>query len=583
MEHDATTGPHGGAAMGPLTVAAALRETPLSGAVVAAGERGLDRQIETVGVLDIGELDTLRHDQLVLSSAHPLRALDLRRLVEQLAEARVSAFGVKPGEVWAGPPDDLVEACEALGLPLLMLPPGRFETIVNPVLEAIVERQGERLRRIGELHDALTRAALGNEPMPTITATVARVLGVPVAVFDEQGALVTGTGESSLWSAPALAEEATALAGRGVVEVDGSRYLLAPISTIGRRYGALCAAGTVEDEAFARAALAQAAVVCGMQLVGRQRVEEVHRKFEHQLLEELADRSLTPAEARDRAERLGWPRSAPYLVLIVSRRPRPQGGPLDISRFSLHDGSADAFARALAPALAPALAVRPFPRREGLGVVVHLARTQDRRAATEAVLRRLASARGVPWAARELTVGVSGPRREVTDLPDAMREAMLALMTSSRLRTGETSVEQFDGLGLGRLLALIPDVERLAAMAQDALGPLGEPDLPGRQDLLATLTALVAHNMRLGDTAKDLYFHYNTVRHRLARLRKLLGSRIEEPHGRLSLSLALAALRIVAVERPDLAPGEPDVGLSGERSSARTRSRPRPAGSPPAR
>jgi PucR family transcriptional regulator, purine catabolism regulatory protein len=578
MEHDAN-GSYDGTAMGRLTVAAALRETPLSGAVVAAGERGLDRRIETVGVLDVGELDALRPDQLVLSNAHPLRALNLSRLVEQLAEARVSAFGVKPGEVWAGLPDDLVEACETRGLPLLMLPPGRFETIVNPVLEAIVERQGERLRRIGELHDALTRAALGNEPMPTVTATVARVLGVPVAVFDEQGALVTGTGERSLWSAPALAEEATAMAGRGVVEVDGSRYLLAPISTVGRRYGALCATGTIEDEGFARAALAQAAVVCGMQLVGRERVEAVHRKFEHQLLAELADRSLTPAEARDRAERLGWPRSAPYLVLLVSRRPRPQGGPLDISRFSLDDGSADAFARALAPVLG----VRRFPRREGLGVVVHLTRMQDRHTAAEAVRRRLASARGVPWAARELTIGVSGSRREVTDLPDALREAMLALMTSSRLRTGETSVEHFDDLGLGRLLALIPEVERLAAMAQDALGPLGEPDLPGRQDLLATLAALVAHNMRLADAAKDLYFHYNTVRHRLARLRKLLGSRIEEPDGRLSLSLALVALRIVAVERPDLTPVEPDAGLSGERSSARTRSRSRPAGSRPAR
>jgi purine catabolism regulator len=561
--------------MGPLTVAGALRETPLRGARVAAAARCLERPIDLVAVLDPGELDALRPATLVLSNAHPLRRLDLRRLVAQLADAGVSALGVKPDRVWTGAPGDLVAACEARGLPLLLLPEGRFEALVNPVLEAIAERQSERLRRIGELHDALTRAALGNEPMPAITATVARVLGVPVAVFDEHGALITGTGHASLWTAPMLAAEATATRCRGAVELDGTRYLLAPISTVGRRYGALCAAGAVEDEAFARAALAQAAVVCGMQLVGRQRVEAVHRKFERQLLEELADRSLSPDAARERAARLGWPRTVPYLVLLVARRPRRAGGPLDVGGFALDESSADAFARTLAGG---GLAARTFPRRQGLGVVVHLARGQGRREAAEAVRRRLTSVRGVPWAAWGLAVGVSDARGEVTDLPDALREAMLALMTSRRLRAGPTTVEHFADLGAVRLLASIP-VAELAAMAQEALGPLGDPALPGREDLLATLAALSAHNMRLADAAGDLYFHYNTVRHRLARLRRILGARIEEPDGRLSLSLALAALRIVAVERPDLV----GVRLSAEPSSARTRFRRAPARSPQAR
>jgi purine catabolism regulator len=561
---------------GPLTVAAALRETPLRDARVAAGERGLERRVELVAVLDPGELNALRPATLVLSNAHPLRRIDIGRLVGRLADAGVSALGVKPDAVWTGAPPDLLAACEARGLPLLLLPAGRFEALVNPVLEAIAGRQSERLRRIGELHDTLTRAGLGNEPMPAITATVARVLGVPVAVFDEYGALITGTGQGSLWTAPTLAAAATATPAGGTVEADGTRYLLAPISTIGRRYGALCAAGAVEDEAFARAALAQAAVVCGMQLVGRQRVEAVHRKFERQLLEELADRSLRPDEARERAERLGWPRDVPYLVLLVARRPRGADGPLDVGGFALDDRSADAFARALARG---DLAARPFPRQQGLAVVVHITRGLDRQAASEAVRRRLASVRGVPWAASELAIGVSEARRDVTEVADALREAVLALMTSRRLRAGKTAIDHFGDLGVVRLLTGIPDDE-LAAMAWEALAPLGDPSVPGREDLLATLAALCAHNMRLADAAGDLYFHYNTVRHRLARLRRIFGARIEDPGGRLSLSLALAALRIVAVERPDLAVAAGDGQLSAGPSSARTRFRPAPAESP---
>jgi PucR family transcriptional regulator, purine catabolism regulatory protein len=174
---------------------------------------------------------------------------------------------------------------------------------------------------------------------------------------------------------------------------------------------------------------------------------------------------------------------------------------------------------------------------------------------------------------------VSRPRLAVTELPEAAREAALALLTSPRVRAGERRVEHFDDLGAERLLARVTDLDRLATMALEALGPLGDPGLPGRNELLTTLAALLAHNMRLADAVGELYFHYNTVRHRLARLRSLLGTQLEEPEERLGLALALTALRVVAVERPELAPAV----FSAEPSAARTRPRSAPAGSPPGR
>jgi purine catabolism regulator len=104
-----------------------------------------------------------------------------------------------------------------------------------------------------------------------------------------------------------------------------------------------------------------------------------------------------------------------------------------------------------------------------------------------------------------------------------------------------------------RLLATVDDPGALAAMARDALGPLGQLDEPGHADLVETLAALLAHNMHLAEAAEELYFHYNTIRHRLGRLRALLGERLTRPDERIGLSLAIAALRIAAVEQPQLA------------------------------
>ncbi|MBS1888678.1 MAG: PucR family transcriptional regulator ligand-binding domain-containing protein [Actinobacteria bacterium] len=535
----------------PLTVAAALTETPLRDAAVAAGHAGLERPIESVGVLDTGELDALRPNQLVLSNAWPLRGRDVRALVVRMVEARCSAFGVKQQGVWTSSPQELIEACDAGGLPLLLLPPGRFEALVNPILDAIAERQAESLRRTAEIHEALTGAAFGNEPMSSIAATVGPLLGVPVAVFDELGILVAAAGDEALWAPEELPERAIALDQPGALEVAGRRYLAAPISTVGRRYGAVVAAAGGGDEEHSLGALAQAAVVCGMQLVGRQRIEAVHRRFERQLLDELAEGSLAAGEAQERARRLGWTSSADYVVLLAARRPAAPGSRLEVGG-PAPDAVAEAtFVRALA---AGELKARAFPRRHGLAVLVHLAGRAEPAAVVEEVRRRLAAAR-VLWSATELMLGVSRRHRAVADLPVAVHEATCALATSPLLRRGAADVTYFADLGPLRLLATVEDPAALEQMARDVLAPL---TLPDDDDLVQTLAALLAHNLHVGEVAAELHFHYNTVRHRLGRLRALFGERLTDPEDRLALSLGIAALRIAALEA-----GQP-------RSAART-------------
>jgi hypothetical protein len=46
------------------------------------------------------------------------------------------------------------------------------------------------------------------------------------------------------------------------------------------------------------------------------------------------------------------------------------------------------------------------------------------------------------------------------------------------------------------------------------------------------------------------------VRHRLGRLRELLGERLASPEGRTSLALAVAALRVLRAEEGVLPPGK---------------------------
>jgi purine catabolism regulator len=536
----------------PLTVAAALAEPALEDARLIAGARGLGRRVRTVGVLDVEDLEGVRADQFVLSSAYPLLSQDLMELVDRLHRASISALGVKTAGFWERMPPELSAAAESVDLPLLQLPPGPFDDLVNPLLAAIADRQAEGLRRAAELHATLTRSVLAESDLGAVAATVSRALGRSTAIVDDHGDLLAGDGSDTGWVVGELAALASGLGEVAPVRAGGRDCLVAPISALGRFYGAVCVLGGASDDAFVRSAVAQAAVVSGMLLVGHRQVEAVHRRFERELLDDLVDRRLVdPEQTMERARRIGWPHGRPYVVLVAGRRRQGGGALAPGLELGLGEEALGGFSRALRGLLSEP---RVFLRRPGLCVVVHLEQESDAVSAAAAVVERLTSA-NVPWAATHLVAGAARPRTTLLSLADAFREAALTVLTSPRVRTEAVRIEHFSDLGAARLAAEVGDPALLKTLAGDMLGVLVDPALSGGAELLETLAVLLDHNMSIASTAEELFFHYNTVRHRLGRLRELLGDRLATPEGRMSLALGVAALRVVNAEQGVLPPG----------------------------
>ena len=103
------------------------------------------------------------------------------------------------------------------------------------------------------------------------------------------------------------------------------------------------------------------------------------------------------------------------------------------------------------------------------------------------------------------------------ELPEAFRQAQRAVEIGRRVHGGG-SVTRFDQLGLHRLLALVPDGAELTSFAADVLGPLAERT-PEAADLRETLQVLLDTNFNVAEAARAQFFHYNTMRYRVGKLR----------------------------------------------------------------
>jgi purine catabolism regulator len=149
---------------------------------------------------------------------------------------------------------------------------------------------------------------------------------------------------------------------------------------------------------------------------------------------------------------------------------------------------------------------------------------------------------------RSFGTGVSRLAASPDGIPGAYGQARTALRVGRRMH-GPGAVAHFDGLGVFRLLSLVEDAAELRAFADETLGDLARPDVPGQPpgeagDLRRTLEVLLETNLNVAETARLLHFHYNTLRYRIAKLERLLGPFTHDPHLRLSLQVALQVLQL---------------------------------------
>jgi len=415
-------------------------------------------------------------------------------------------------------------------------------------LEQIVERQAALLDREDEVHRVLVRIVLDGGGLAELGDAVAGFFGGAAVVTTTDGRVLAIAG------ARAEVERTRALGcfdrtGRLLVESEpvGPRRPDAPGSS---RAFVKIVAGTSDhgllgafspDRALTPAdvhLLERAATVAALAITKEQAVAAVEGKYRAEFLRDaLAGRAGEPADAVSHAASLGWDIARPMVVVVAETDENDEvttRSPDEVR--SLQERFVRAWVQAVR-ARDTSVPVAGFSQ-EVVALVPVGAETE-----TDAVLRTVGDIAKVVrgdggGGRRSFSTGVSRPISSVADLPAAYDEALRAVHIGRQMH-GESALTHFDGLGIYRLLALIPDGADLRRFVAESLGELAGDDSPENADLRHTLSVLLDTNLNVAETARQLFFHYNTLRYRIAKLERMLGPFTSDPQLRLTLALAL--------------------------------------------
>lgn len=503
----------------------------------------LGRPVRWVHITELTDpASFLKGGELVLTTGMPLPddSAGVRRYVDELADVDAAALVIELVRRYHRPPDALVHACRARGLPLITLAKDvNFLEVTQVVHALILGNQAEAMRRTQRVHEAFTALTLRGAGPEDVMRAAAEMSGRTVVLENlVHQALICAPSGTTLEEALTGWEErsrATPPGGpRSRVGPEG--WLTAPVEYQGETWGrVVMLPAPATDPSSERAFDPEHVTVLertAMALTVARLIHPVpwertaHRGALRDLVEQ---RHRSREDAHARVAALGLPTGNCRFRTVV----------VDLPEDGTTARAEDLLTQAVRRAGAPALVGELGPGR--LGVLLALGPSRAWRPVVEQVAR----------AALELSPrAVVSVGSEADDLTGAPRSFHQATRVAEATPPGRPlppgrSFHELSDVGLRGLLYALRADTRVQHYAEQRLGRLLDHDHRQGTDLLTTLRHYLDAAGNKTSAARRGGLSRETFYQRLRTIERLLDCDLESGAQRTELHVALTALDVL--------------------------------------
>ncbi|MGW0615779.1 PucR family transcriptional regulator [Streptomyces sp. NPDC002788] len=507
---------------------------------VVTGLPQLDRPVRWVHITELTDpASFLKGGELVLTTGMPLPddAAGVRRYVDELTDVGASALVIELVRRYHRPPDALVQACRARGLPLVTLARDvNFLEVTQVVHALILGSQTDAMRRTQRIHEAFTALTLRGAGPQDVVRAAAEMSGRTVVLENlVHQALICEPSGSTVQEALAGWEQRSRAAEPGErTGVGGPEgWLTAPVTYQGERWGRLAMlpgdGRAFEPEHITVLERTAMALTVARLIHATPWEHTAHRNALRELAEQ---RHHSPEEARARCAALGLPtEDAVYLAILVDLGPGGEGAEPETR-----------LQRELRSSGVPALVGELSPGR--LGILLALRPAQPWRPVAERLSRIALSL------SPEAIVSVGSRAADLADTARSFREAARVTEATpwGQPLPADRSFHELPDIDLRRLLYAVREDTRIQDYTERRLGRLIDHDTRHGTDLLTTLGHYLDAAGNKTTAARRGGLSRETMYQRLRTIERLLDSDLESGERRTELHVALMALGVLRAD-----------------------------------
>ncbi|RJE86856.1 PucR family transcriptional regulator [Paenibacillus sp. 1011MAR3C5] len=527
----------------------------LQNARLVAGADGLNRSVSSVHMMESPN-NILKPNELLLTTDYAIKnhPETLDTLVSNMAHAGCAGLAIKTMRFLEEIPPSVIEKASHLQFPLLELPfNNSLGEVLNGALSSILQNKTAELSYALDTHHTFFNLILNGEGLTEIVDKLAQLISSPVVILGSKLELISlsSTVKPNIhllnkWISQAAKQQLSP----GVYPIihalpsDGACYVILQPIPAPQRPGYIIAFSNEGDIRKLHAlALEQAANVLAFELLKAQAVKDRARRFKIEFFTELVQGEMaSEQEIIHRGKQYGLFPAESMLCVLCGR-----DGDEGTSAGQDH-GEAERRAREN-DQLYHSL-TKEFGK---LGIPYVLFTLKDKCIALLSAKELLgSSAEGKLRLSHQLmgiserlsgqedmslSYGISAPINKLADIPTAYKQSLDAYRLG-RVHNKQRFVHYYHTKAFTDLLKLIPR-DDLQEFLQETFETWSSIDESEQREWRKTLRVYYDNQCHIGETAKELYIHRNTVLYRLNRIEQQTGLQVRNPADSLRIRIAL--------------------------------------------
>ncbi|HKL12569.1 MAG TPA: PucR family transcriptional regulator ligand-binding domain-containing protein [Halanaerobiales bacterium] len=545
-----------------ITMADALNLEKMKEVKVLAGEKGLDRHITKVNIMEVPDIvDWVKEGELLFTTLYSIKDDEeaLKNLVPNLAKKNLAGLGIKPGRYINEIPSFMIEQAEKHNFPLLKIPYDfSFSEFINPILSEILNVQTRFLEKTLNIHEVLTNTVLYENGLDRLSTVLVDMIKNPVLITDSNVTLMS-------YSIPdEFSNEITKKDLMDTVTINGEReteeeiygyrckkkqvslnekemnLIKIPIITPNNHFGYLFAWEYDKNiNKLDLSTLKWASTIAALDILNTRALTNVELKYKNELIYDILKGKLNNKQTIvNRGQNMGMELDNGFSVVVFELKEL-------ISKHFKNKGILNENLQKTYLESAKRLVDDDIIMGDlGTYLIALYPGEEKNKDEIEEFAQRVLNV--IDKKDRDLvTIGVGNYKEDIINLYESYSQAKRTINVASKLDK-EDQIYFFEDLGVYKLLYKI-DTEEKNSFLENSIIPLLKYDRAHNTELLKTLKAFFEENGNLTNVAKKIYIHYNTVHYRLKRIEKITGLSLENPDDKLNLEIALKMLNFTDI------------------------------------
>lgn len=532
---------------------------------VIADKNELTRKVHRIYSTDIlSRVNHIKENDLIITTgydvANNLNLID--KTIEKLVQKKIACLAVQIGVYLDSIPNEFIEKCRELMLPLLIL----SENISSAdIIESFYTKNNNTLINTYECNLKFLKLVLQEKGIPEIACLLSENIQLPVRIFDEYFNLLFHHGFTNnfeLLDGKNIKLEYEKLKSKNILDralennqpyyitsdlIDNiSSQVICPIKANSKCYGYLSIITNEKDIIYDQnlvSYLKTAATVSAIELLKEKAVWNAQEKISGGFFDNLLDgniKSIKHLQRRSTQLNLDYSKHFTIFVLeidnfLITKNMKDEIELQKIKKSVLSYVKSNLYFQSYKTIL-------KF-RKDKLCILLQLDKNTNKNEINELAKKLQTDIKDNLDIS--ISIGIGKYHIKMEEVPIAYKEAEKALSIGKKLWK-QGYIVFYEDLGVYQLFANVENKNELRNYYINTIHPLLKYDREYNSELMMTLEAFLDSNGSIKDTSENLFLHRHTLRYRLKKIKDITNLDPQDLQDRFRLQMGIVVSHLLS-------------------------------------